>query len=152
MRFVGVALFFLAGCGTQSMPDRIDWPIVAYPLNEMTLNRPDVIAAFDLLLRKAAYGHLGEERAGFLVLDDDRFQMIVWPPSHRFHAEEWRGKVPNGTVAVVHTHPAGQPLPSAHDLMEAQRVGVPMIVVTPMSVALATENGRIRLLHINPMP
>src|SRR5205823_4629755 len=135
MRYAAALL--LAGCITKPIPQHLDWPIVAYPLTEATLNRADVIAAFDDLLRKAAYGHLGEERAGFLVLDGDRFLLVPWPPSHKFHADEWKGKIPYGTVAVVHTHPPGQPLPSTHDRTEAERVGIPILVITPTSVVLA---------------
>ena len=129
-----VALILLFGCVSQQIPDRIDSPIVAYPLNETTLDRADVAAAFDTLLRKAAYGQLGEERAGFLVFDEGRFRLVLWPPTHKFHAEEWNGPIPKGTVAVVHTHPPGQPAPSTHDRAEAQRVGIPMLVITPASV------------------
>ena len=147
MRFVAIVL--LVGCATKPSPQRLDWPIVAYPLNETTLNRPDVIAAFDLLLRRASYGHLGEERAGFLVLDGERFRLVPWPPTHQFHAEEWIGKIPEGTVAVVHTHPPGQPLPSTHDRAEARRVGIPMLVITPGSVVLVRDDGAAVLaLHI----
>src|SRR5262249_27146995 len=102
MRFV--ALLLLAGCATQQVPDRIDWPVVAYPINETTLDRGDVAAAFETLLRKASYGQLGEERAGFLVYDAGGFRLEMWPPTHRFHAEEWHGAIPTGTVALIHTH------------------------------------------------
>ena len=144
MRFL--ALILLAACASRPVPGRFESPIVAYPLNESTLDRDDVASAFDALLRKSAYGQLGEERAGFLVIDGGRFHLEMWPPSHQFHAEEWHGHVPEGTVAVIHTHPPAQPLPSPHDCAEAQRVGIPMLVVTSGSVALATEDGKTRRL------
>ena len=146
-----VALILLFGCVSQRIPERFDSPIVAYPLNETTLDRDDVRVAFDTLLRKAAYGQLGEERAGFLVFDEGHFRLALWPPTHKFHAEEWQGPIPKGTVAVVHTHPPGQPAPSTHDQIEAQRVGIPILVITPESVVLVNEDGRIqrlKMLHI----
>jgi JAB domain-containing protein similar to deubiquitination enzymes len=146
MRFL--ALILLAACASRPVPARFDSPIVAYPLNESTLDRDDVASAFNALLRKSAYGQPGEERAGFLIVDGGRFRLEMWPPSHLFHAEEWHGRVPNGTVAVIHTHPPAQPLPSPHDCEEAKRVGIPMLVITPASVALATEDGHMRPLRL----
>lgn len=143
-----LAILVLAcGCAAQSIPTHIDWPIVAYPLSEKILERADVTLAFDDLLRKSAYGRLGEERAGFLVLDGDHFHLVPWPPSHKYHAEEWHGKIPQGTVAAVHTHPIAQPEASLGDRAEAQRVGIPMFVITLRSVVLVTEDGRARHLE-----
>jgi len=146
MRFL--ALILLAACASAPVPGRFESPIVAYPLNESTLDRDDVASAFDALLRKSAYGQPGEERAGFLVIDGGRFHLEMWPPSHQFHAEEWHGRVPNGTVAVIHTHPPAQPMPSPHDCAEARRISIPILVVTPASVALATEDGQMRRLKL----
>jgi len=142
------ALILLAGCVSQTIPERFDSPIVAYPLNETTLDRQDVADAFNALLRKASFGQLGEERAGFLVLENGRFKLAMWPPTHQFHAEEWHGRVPVGTVAVVHTHPSAQPDPSTQDRDEARRVGIPMLVITTRSVALATDDGHMRRLRM----
>ena len=138
------ALILLAGCVSQTIPEHFESPIVAYPLNETTLDRDDVAAAFNTLLRKAAFGQLGEERAGFLIIENGRFRLVMWTPTHQFHAEQWQGRIPAGTVAVVHTHPPAQPMPSAHDRAEARRVGIPILVVTNGSVALATEDGKIQ--------
>ena len=148
MRYV--ALFLLAGCATQPIPQRIEWPIVAYPLNDSTLNRPEVFDAFQSLLRAAGYGRLGVERAGFLVLDGDHFRLELWPPTQKFHSEEWSGRIPMGTVAVVHTHPPDLPAPSLQDRMEAQRVGLPIIVVTTISISVAMEDGRVHRLVLSP--
>lgn len=146
MRYLAI-LVLTCSCAVQSIPSHIDWPIVAYPLGEQILDRADVTLAFDDLLRKSAYGRLGEERAGFLVLDGDHFRLVLWPPSHKYHAEEWRGKIPEGTVAAVHTHPIAQPEASILDRTEAQRVGIPMFVITQRSVVLVTEDGRARYLN-----
>ncbi|MDQ6801162.1 MAG: hypothetical protein M3041_10025 [Acidobacteriota bacterium] len=144
MRYLAI-LILAAGCATtQSIPSRIDWPIVAYPLSEQILERADVTLAFEDLLRKSSYGRLGEERAGFLVLDGDHFRLVLWPPTHKYHAEEWRGKIPEGTVAAVHTHPIGHPEASNVDRAESQRVGIPMFVITLRSVVLVTDDGRTR--------
>jgi hypothetical protein len=146
MRLLPIMMLLVA-CASARVPDQFVSPVLAYPLNDLTLDRPDVIASFDMLLRKSAYGRLGEERAGFLVYDAGRFRLVMWPPTHKFHAEEWRGAIPAGTVAVVHTHPPNQPMPSEHDRFEAARVGVPIIVLTLRSAAI-TENGVVRRLDV----
>jgi len=92
MRYLAI-LILACSCATP-IPPRLDWPIVAYPLSAQILERADVTMAFEDLLRKASYGRLGEERAGFLVLDGDHFRLVLWPPTHKYHAEEWRGKIP----------------------------------------------------------
>lgn len=145
MRYLAI-LILACGCAAQSIPKSIDWPIVAYPLSEQILERLDVTLAFEDLLRKSSFGRLGEERAGFLVLDGDHFHLVPWPPSHKYHAEEWHGTIPQGTVAAVHTHPIAQPEASNVDRTEAQRVGIPMFVITQRSVVLVTEDGRARHL------
>ena len=147
MRYLAILVLFCS-CATQSIPPTLDWPIVAYPLNEQILERADVTLAFEDLLRKSSYGRLGEERAGFLVLDGDHFRLVLWPPSHRYHAEEWNGKIPQGTVAAVHTHPIGLPDASNVDRTEAQRVGIPMFVITMRSVVLVTGDGRAQSLPL----
>ena len=148
MRYVAI-LLLTSACAAARIPDHIDWPIVAYPLNEQILERADVTLAFEDLLQRSAYGRLGEERAGFLVLDHDHFRLVLWPPSHKYHQEEWHGKIPEGTVAAVHTHPIGLPEASDVDRTEAQRVGIPMFVITLRSVILVTEDGRARSLPLN---
>ena len=116
-------------------------------MTDVTFARADVIGAFDTLLRKSGYGRLGEERAGFLIYEGGGFHLAMWPPTHKFHAEEWRGPIPAGTVAVVHTHPPNLPEPSQQDRDEAQRIGAPIIVLTQRTIEI-TEYGRVRRLHL----
>jgi hypothetical protein len=149
MRFL--ALILAAACATAPIPVHFDSPIAANPISDATFARADVISAFDTLLRKSGYGRLGEERAGFLVYEDGSFRLVMWPPTHKFHSEEWQGPIPAGTVAVVHTHPPNLPDPSAQDRDEAQRIGAPIIVLTPRSIVI-TENGRVWRLRMANFP
>lgn len=142
------ALLLAAACATAPIPSYYESPIHAYPINDSTFDRADILFAFETLLRKSAYGRLGEERAGFLVYDGERFHLVMWPPTHLFHAEKWHGAIPAGTVAVVHTHPPSLPEPSLDDRMEAQRVGVPIIVLTATAVEMVTDDGRVHRLRL----
>jgi hypothetical protein len=144
MRYLALLLLF--GCAS-TIPSQFDSPIVAYPLDEKILEDADVTAAFDALLARAAYGLRNDERAGFLILDaSGRFHLEDWPATGRYRAEHWEGPIPVGTVAVVHTHPAGDPFASPHDCLEAERIGIPIFVLTPRSVVLVTDDGRARYL------
>ena len=93
-------------------------------------------ACFDRLHALSGFGRLAQERAAFLVYrDDGTFDCVVWPASHRHHAEEWRGAIPDGTAAIAHTHPNDRPDPSHNDMAVAQRLGIPVFVVTRFGVA-----------------
>lgn len=135
-------LVLLVGCAaTLPIPSHLDWPVVAYPLSEKTLERADVAEAFNHLIAKAGYGRRDDECAAFLVWDNGSFRLIEWPASHRFHAADFQGPIPEGTVAVVHTHPFVLPSPSLHDRMEARRTGIPIFVLTPGKAVLVRDDG-----------
>ena len=144
MRYLSLLLIF--GCATV-IPPQIDSPILAYPLDEKILENSDVVSAFNSLLEKAGYGLRNDERAGFLLRDNaGRFHLEVWPATHRYRSEQWSGSIPVGTVAVVHTHPANDPFASVNDCLEAERVGIPIFVLTPKTVVLVSANGQARYL------
>jgi hypothetical protein len=67
---------------------------------------PCVMNAFAQLLERGE-GILGKvEAAAFLVRDDDgSLSMVLWPRTEFSRKETFRGAIPLGTVAIVHTHP-----------------------------------------------
>jgi hypothetical protein len=76
------------------------------------------------------------ERGGFLQRDaDGALDLVLWPATMQRRKAEFRGTRPPNTVAIAHTHPSGMPLPSEHDINEAERVGLPIYVVTRTSIA-----------------
>ena len=100
---------------------------------------------FAELLADGGYGRLGRERAAFLIREDDgTLTLEPWPGGGFRHAT-FRGAVPPRTIAILHTHPANAPQPSAHDVAEAKRLGIAIVVITPESV-IATTAGRTRVL------
>lgn len=117
---------------------------IAYPLNEKTLARPDVTACFDRLLSRAYYGRTNYERAAFLLLSEDKtISCRDWPPTFAFRAAQWSNAVPDGTIAIVHTHPASIRRPSTADLDAAAAVGVPIIVLTPSWISVGATDGSV---------
>ena len=74
--------------------------------------------------------------------DDGHFDCALWPATFTWRSATYSGRIPTGTVAVMHTHPTGQPQPSDHDFQEAKRIAVPVIVVCRKSVIMALPFGK----------
>ena len=96
----------------------------------------EVKDSFTNLIRMAGYGKRADERAGFLVLEHGHIRLEAWPATNGYHAAEWAGAIPAGTVALAHTHPQQFPEASVQDRNEAQRLGIPIFVLTPQSVVM----------------
>ena len=117
---------------------------IAYPFTETTVTRSDVQGCFSHLFRAAYFGRANYERAAFLVLQHDGSVVCHdWPPTFEFRAERWSGALPDGTIAIAHTHPPRIRQPSRDDLHTAATVGVPVFVVTDSSIAMAMPDGRV---------
>jgi hypothetical protein len=118
-------------------------PIIAMPISSQLVEQPNVAACFAALLKLGGYGKRPQERAAFLVLHEhQRFACVVWPPSFGYRSERWSGPIPDGTVAIVHTHPEHEPQPSSFDVAEAERIGVPILVLTNDSVTVAYPSSK----------
>lgn len=100
-------------------------------------------ALFAGVLRAASFGLTDLERAAFIVRGTDGvLRSEPWPATDGKHAESFRGVMPVGTVAIVHTHPVEWPMPSQHDIEEATRLRIPIYVVTLQNVYRATPDSR----------
>lgn len=104
---------------------------------------PEAFEHYRRLLLSAKWGLHGEERAAFLIADaEGRLDARRWP-SATYYRASYRGAIPRGTVAIIHTHPLNEHEPSAHDLVEAGRVGLPIVVITPKAVTVAYPDGTV---------
>ena len=101
--------------------------------------------AYADLLAAGGYGRLSHERAAFLVKAGGRVRMERWA-NGTFRRATFRGVIPDGTIAIAHTHPRDLPWPSANDREQARRTGLPVIVITPQSVVLAGPDGSVRTM------
>jgi proteasome lid subunit RPN8/RPN11 len=106
------------------------------------LFQPDAVEQYARLNALASTTRYESERAAFLVRRlDGGLTTVVWQA--RDHAEaSYVGRIPLRCVAVIHTHPPVAPQPSKQDMAEARRIGLPIIVITPQSVIVATPQGR----------
>lgn len=91
----------------------------------------DAAALFLDLFRKGGYGANDLERAAFLVRDErGGWGCLLWPRTGRFRSEAFRGLVPEGTVAIIHTHPNQIASASANDMRQAVNTGLPLYTIT----------------------
>ena len=141
-----IVLFALlaSACGSIR-PSRVDLPTVAYPWSRAILQRNDVSSCADRILSLGWYGMVDWERAAFLRIGErGLFTCEVWPSKLQFRTAHWSGPIPEGTAAVIHSHPRNLPNPSEGDIMEAHRLGIPVIVVTPEAVTMVVpSDGRL---------
>jgi len=83
------------------------------------------------------------EAAAFLVREGDgSWTMIPWPRNEFSRRETFRGVIPQGTVAIAHTHPPQMERPSRRDLAEATRLGLPIYVVSFWAIWVADPSGK----------
>lgn len=132
-----MAAFFLLSLLQPQSPRPIDASLFA---------DRSVTQCFATMLASTRFGATGEETGAFLVAGEDGT-----PVCHRWQGKgmrrvEWRGTIPAGTIAIVHTHPATAPLPSQHDRDEAKKTQLPFIVVARFQVTAVDTNGGSTIL------
>jgi len=93
------------------------------------------------------------ERAAFIIRGaDGELSLVNWSEDHLFRQARWTGRIPENVVAVMHTHPLRFPRPSVNDIAQSQRIGMPIYVVTRMSLCSADPKGRISCSSAKPRP
>jgi Prokaryotic homologs of the JAB domain len=116
------------------------------------LSSPQAHFWYDDLLARSGYGNLPFERAAFLIREaDGTLTTQPWPDASFRHAT-FRGAIPQRTIAIVHTHPKGEPRPSWRDRQEAKRLGIAVIVVTSDGAIAAHADGTEVTLARTPVP
>lgn len=117
-----------------------------------TLGSAEAVRHYQYLLASAKWGMGDQERAAFLVRDSDGTLTLLEWTSHDSFRASWRGVMPAGTIAVVHTHPHFDPEPSRHDITEAQRIGIPIVVLSRHGMTAVDASGAIYDLHAGRKP
>lgn len=97
---------------------------------------------FDVLVHSMT-GMRDREHAAFVVEErDGTLGCILWPSSAGVRTESFRGVVPAGTVAIVHSHPDGTSArPSSGDAAVARQLDLPFVVVTRTEIWIAGAGG-----------
>jgi proteasome lid subunit RPN8/RPN11 len=114
------------------------------PVTDELAMDPVVHAQFVELLRQGGYGWLNTERAAFIIREaNGDYRFVAWPFMHRDLEADYRGTIPDGLVAIVHTHPNIAPKPSPGDCETARRLAVSVFVLTASNIYIATSRGEI---------
>jgi proteasome lid subunit RPN8/RPN11 len=94
------------------------------------------------LLADARYGSDPKEHAAFIVADaSGELRLARWPWAAETKRATYRGNMPRGAVAIVHTHPNHLPTPSPNDVAVARKLGMPVYVITRTSVMRTDGSG-----------
>ena len=96
---------------------------------------------FSTLLAAGRYGWTGREVAAFVVRNGVETHLVHWPTSEEPHMAKWRGAIPPGTIAIVHTHRNRDTKPSRNDIRTAARVRLPVYVITPTRITVTDGDG-----------
>ena len=117
-------------------------PILAIPITDEFLNDTTIREYFGDVLRRGGFGHWKTESAAFLVADESgKYRCVVWPFDGHLYRQELHDAIPDGTVAIIHTHPSQFPRGSPGDERTAVRLSVPIFVLTPLNIYMITNRG-----------
>jgi hypothetical protein len=98
------------------------------------------------LFRSARYGHSKIEHSAFLVIDArGELQLVKWRGEATSSSATYRGTIPVGAVAIVHTHPRTLPNPSVGDAAVARKLNLLVYVLTRNSIT-RTSGGAMELI------
>jgi hypothetical protein len=113
--------------------------LLAVALAQHDLIDEPVVRDFSRLLAKASLADRSREHGAFVVrAPNGTLYFVMWPPGDTRHLLKWYGAFPEGTVAILHTHPGGMPEPSKLDRRTARRTGLPVYVITPGRITRTT--------------
>jgi len=102
---------------------------------------PEAIRSYTQLNALSGLTRRDNERAGFLIMrDQGRLDLLIWQAGEATEAT-YIGHIPTACVAVIHTHPVRARNPSHRDVQEAQRIGLPIVVITPDAITAAMPDG-----------
>jgi hypothetical protein len=95
------------------------------------LNESVVANVGEQLLSRVVPDSREREQAAFLTLNHDgNLGCRLWPFTTERASSTYRGVVPEGTFAIIHTHPHELVFPSRGDGAVSARLGMPVLVIT----------------------
>jgi proteasome lid subunit RPN8/RPN11 len=103
------------------------------------LMRDPIVRSFcRLLVQKATTERFHEQGAFVVRTAGGTLYFVMWPRGDEKDVLRWYGRFPDGTIAIVHTHPPWLPAPSPPDIKAARGAGIPIYVITATSIARTT--------------
>lgn len=105
------------------------WEIIAR--DEALLGK---LASMTLFARSRA-NHT--EAAAFVVWREGTLSLVPWPDQFERHRQTWQGRIPDGAIAVVHTHPDRRPTLSLGDRDLARSTGLAVVALSRWAIWIA---------------
>jgi proteasome lid subunit RPN8/RPN11 len=125
-------------------------PLAASDASLSLVKEPAIVALFAEVMELGGSGYRDTERAAFIVIEaTGEYRCVDWPFRNGHRKQVFRGDMPPFTVAIAHTHPKGSLRPSAADRATAKSAGVPVFVLTPRAIWVATHDGQVAVVVAN---
>ena len=93
--------------------------------HELMDNREMEAHSFSLF-EASRFGGTSTEHSMWVISKDGKYSFVIWPWSAETGKEIWKGPIPDGAVAVIHTHPTNKserPSDKDHDLADGKQFG-----------------------------
>jgi proteasome lid subunit RPN8/RPN11 len=101
----------------------------------------EAFAHYAELLQIVPLERVDYEKAAFLLQEPDgQLRTLFWN-DREIGVARYTGAMPAHCIAVIHTHPVFLKEPSLGDRREAQRIALPIVVITPQAVTVAWPDG-----------
>jgi hypothetical protein len=95
---------------------------------------PQLRPLLQQIVEDGGNGFRDMEEAGFVTVHEGQFAIVRWSPAGEAFTGRWFGRLPEGALAIVHTHPNWQPMPSTIDARTAARTGLAVYVLTSTTI------------------
>ena len=104
---------------------------------------PELMALFRDLFIRSGNGTREDERAAFIVKEKDGgWSCLLWPSTAAYRSAEFTGPIPEGTVAIAHTHPNAIVKASRQDRDAASSSQLPLFTLTWANITLVDPVSR----------
>jgi hypothetical protein len=113
-------------------------PAAAASVAPELIHDPVVLTFSRSLVAKAASERFREQGAFAVRTREGILYFVAWPPGEEHDRLRWHGRFPEGTIAILHTHPPHRGEPSKLDVTAARHSGLPVYVLTPGRVVRTT--------------
>jgi proteasome lid subunit RPN8/RPN11 len=113
------------------------------------MQEPVVLSFCQILVRKARSEREAEQAAFIVRTAEGILYFVCWPGHGERNSAQWHGSFPEGTIAIVHTHPPWLPMPSKLDMATARRCQVPVYVLTTFEISITTGGEAEVLINGN---
>ncbi|HSE39537.1 MAG TPA: hypothetical protein VLH08_02125 [Acidobacteriota bacterium] len=128
-----VLVLFLLSLGTQNAGTEEN-----FDTSEQVLDH------FFELFSDSAFGYEQTESAGWIIQWNEQYILSKWPKMDEKYKQVWNQLIPEGVVAIAHTHPTSDiQKPSDKDVALAKAIKLPVYTICKAGIFKASPDGAI---------